>query len=53
MPKGTDLSLASHARLHFIERRLNDRPRRVLGRKAPNESYHDALHRFAPAWSAS
>lgn len=53
LPKGTDLSLASHARLRFIERRLNDRPRRVLGSKTPNESYHDALRRFAPASSAN
>ena len=47
LPKGTDLSLATHARLRFIERRLNDRPRRVLGRKTPNESYTDAVRRFA------
>jgi transposase, IS30 family len=53
LPKGTDLSLATHARLRFIERRLNDRPRRVLGRKTPNESYHDALRRFASTLSAS
>jgi transposase, IS30 family len=47
LPKGTDLSLASRSRLNFIEQRLNDRPRRVLGRKTPNESYADALQRFA------
>jgi transposase, IS30 family len=52
LPKGTDLSLATLARLRFIERRLNGRPRRVLNRKTPNESYHDALRRFAPASSA-
>jgi len=49
LPKGTDLSLATHARLRFIEDRLNNRPRRVLGRKTPNESYQDAVRRFAPA----
>jgi transposase, IS30 family len=48
LPKGTDLSLASRKRLSFIEQRLNNRPRRVLGRKTPNESYEDALLRFAP-----
>lgn len=52
LPKGTDLSLASRARLNFIERRLNDRPRRVLGRKTPNESHVQALQRFAPVPSA-
>ena len=49
LPKGTDLSLASNARLRFIEQRLNNRPRRVLDRKTPNESYQDALRLFAPA----
>lgn len=53
LPKGTDLSQVPHARLRFIERRLNDRPRRVLGRKTPTESYTEALHRFAPASSGS
>jgi IS30 family transposase len=48
LPKATDLSLASDARLRFIENRLNNRPRRVLGRKTPNESYRDAVRRFAP-----
>lgn len=48
LPKGTDLSLASAERLRFIERRLNNRPRRVLGRMTPNESYNDAVRRFAP-----
>lgn len=53
LPKGTDLSLASRTRLNFIERRLNDRPRRVLARKTPNESHVEALQRFAPHSSAS
>lgn len=48
LPKGTDLSLVSHARLRFIEQRLNGRPRRVLDRKTPDEVYRDALVRFAP-----
>lgn len=49
LPKGSDLSLATSARLRFIERRLNNRPRRVLGCKTPNESYQDAVRSFAPA----
>jgi transposase, IS30 family len=49
LPKGTDLSLASSTRLRFIEHRLNNRPRRILDRKTPNESYQDAVRRFAPA----
>jgi IS30 family transposase len=53
LPKGTDLTLATNERLRFIERRLNNRPRRVLDRKTPNESYDDAVRRFAPESSAS
>jgi IS30 family transposase len=37
LPKGTDLSVYSRADLSFIERRLNGRPRRVLGRRTPQE----------------
>lgn len=48
LPKGTDLSLVSRARLTFIERRLNGRPRRVLDRKTPQEVHDDAIVRFAP-----
>ena len=48
LPKGTDLSLASQARLTFIERRLNGRPRKVLNRKTPDEVYRVAVHEFAP-----
>ena len=53
LPKGTDLSLATNQQLRFIERRLNNRPRRVLSTKTPNESYADAVRRFAPYSSAS
>jgi transposase, IS30 family len=52
LPKGTDLSLVSRKRLTFIEQRLNNRPRRVLDRKTPHESYQHAMQRFAPASSA-
>jgi IS30 family transposase len=48
LPKGTDLSLASQARLSFIERRLNGRPRRVLGRRTPREVHQAAVREFAP-----
>ncbi|MFM6698514.1 MAG: IS30 family transposase [Dolichospermum sp.] len=53
LPKGTDLSSATIQQLRYIERRLNNRPRRVLGRITPNESYADAVRRFAPYSSAS
>jgi transposase, IS30 family len=43
LPKGTDLSVHSRADLTFIERRLNGRPRRVLGRKTPQEVYEFEL----------
>ena len=49
LPKGTDLSTVDNSQLRFIEQRLNNRPRRVLGRKTPNESYEHAVRRFAPA----
>ena len=39
LPKGTDLSVYSRADLTFIERRLNSRPRRVLGRKTPQAAH--------------
>jgi IS30 family transposase len=48
LPKGTDLSLVSQARLTFVERRLNGRPRKVLNRKTPDEVYRVAVHEFAP-----
>lgn len=39
LPKGSNLSVFSRADLTFIERRLNNRPRRVLGRRTPQEVY--------------
>lgn len=41
LPKGTDLSKASQAELNAIARRLNDRPRKVLGFKTPREVYQE------------
>jgi transposase, IS30 family len=46
LPKGSDLSTASRRDLTFIERRLNGRPRRVLGRKTPDEVNQLALHNY-------
>jgi transposase, IS30 family len=43
LPKGSDLSTASQRDLTRIEERLNGRPRRVLGRKTPNEALELAL----------
>lgn len=48
LPKGSDLSTASRPDLDHIERRLNGRPRRVLGRKTPDEAHELALHSFQP-----
>jgi IS30 family transposase len=50
LPKGTDLSLSSQARLTFIERRLNGRRRKVHNRKTPDEVYRVAVHESAPVW---
>jgi transposase, IS30 family len=48
LPKGSDLSTASRRDLDHIERRLNGRPRRVLGRKTPDEVHELASHAFQP-----
>ena len=45
LPKGTDLSTTSRRELTRIEQRLNGRPRRVLGRKTPDEANEAALLR--------
>jgi transposase, IS30 family len=43
LPKGSDLSTVTQRELTRIEERLNGRPRRVLGRKTPNEANELAL----------
>jgi transposase, IS30 family len=48
LPKGSDLSTASRHDLDHIEQRLNGRPRRVLGRKTPEEAHQLALRTFQP-----
>jgi len=37
LPKGTDFSKITKQQLKFIEKRLNNRPRKCLGFKTPNE----------------
>jgi len=46
LPKGSDLSTFSHRELTRIEQRLNGRPRRVLGRKTPDEVNELALQTY-------
>jgi IS30 family transposase len=48
LPKGSDLSTASRRALDHIERRLNGRPRRVLGRRTPYEAHELAMRTFQP-----
>ena len=39
LPKGMDLSTVTPQALAYIERILNDRPRKVLGFRTPREVY--------------
>lgn len=44
-PKGTDFSLVSHNELARVEQLLNERPRKSLGYKTPNEVFKRKLRR--------
>ncbi len=41
MPKGTDISVLSQAKLNAIARSLNERPRETLGFRTPAEVFND------------
>ena len=46
LPKGADLALVSQARLARIEWLLNNRPRKVLGFRTPQEAYDERMRRM-------
>src|SRR5580692_8732064 len=46
LPKGTDLSHYTQAELDQIADKLNNRPRKVLGYKTPNEVYAELESRL-------
>ena len=43
MPKGTDISVLSQAKLNAIARSLNERPRETLGFRTPAEVFNDCV----------
>ena len=47
IPKKRPLSTVTDEELKMIERRLNNRPRKRLGFKTPNQVFHESLNRIA------
>ena len=43
IPRGTDLSTISHHQIYVIQEKLNNRPRKSLGYKTPNECYAERI----------
>jgi len=43
IPRGTDLSSLSHHDIHLIQEKLNNRPRKSLGYKTPNQCYAERV----------
>ena len=44
LPKGTDFSIVTHKRLQQIEDEINNRPRKCLGFRTPNQIFDSYLN---------
>ncbi len=44
IPKGTDFNLIHNEKIHLIMERLNNRPRKSLGFKTPNEIWDEMVY---------
>ena len=47
LPKGTDLSTVSYQQLAAYQEMLNERPRKILGWKSPDQCFHELISKHS------